>query len=63
MISLSKTLFPVPLRPNTARVSLRFTVRLTPSKTFCRPNDLCTSWTATAGALPSSFVSSLLIAT
>ena len=34
MIILSKTLLPVPLRPRTARVSPRLTVRLTPFKTL-----------------------------
>jgi hypothetical protein len=34
MMILSKTLLPVPLRPSTARVSPRFTARLTPFKTF-----------------------------
>src|ERR1039457_1752388 len=62
MISLSKTLFPVPLRPSTARVSPRLTLKLIPSRTLCDPKDLCTFSTATAGALSSASGSSCRIA-
>src|SRR5579862_5802348 len=39
-INFNSTLFPVPLRPKTARVSPRCTSRSIPFKTFCSPNDL-----------------------
>ena len=55
MISLSNTLFPVPLRPSTARVSPRFTRKLIPFKTLWPAKDLYTFSTATTGtelALP-----------
>src|SRR5271168_5493208 len=62
MISLSNTLLPVPLRPNTASVSPRFTVRLIPFKTLWLPKDLCKSSTARTDALPSSSAFPCLIA-
>src|ERR1700722_17230088 len=43
MSSFNRTLFPVPLRPSTASVSPRASVRLSPSNTCCAPNDLWTS--------------------
>ena len=48
MMSLSNTLLPVPLRPNTARVSPRVTVRLIPFNTVWLPKVLCKPSTATA---------------
>ena len=39
-MSLSNTLFPVPLRPSTARVSPRFTLKLIPFRTLWLPKDL-----------------------
>src|ERR1035438_4111293 len=50
MTSLSNTLLPVPLRPSTARVCPRPTLKLTPLKTARDSKDLCTSSTATASA-------------
>ena len=60
MIILSRTLFPVPLRPSTARVSPRLTVRLTPFKTLWDPKDLYTFSTATTGTCPASLVCSFI---
>ena len=42
-MSFNKTLLPVPLLPSTASVSPRTTVKLSPSRTCCVPNDLWTS--------------------
>ena len=41
MMIFNNTLLPVPLRPSTARVSPRATVRSIPFKTTWAPKDLC----------------------
>jgi hypothetical protein len=54
MTILNKTLFPVPLRPSTAKVSPRPTLKLIPFRTFWLPKDLNSFSTTIAGMLPAS---------
>src|ERR1017187_5868782 len=61
MTSRSNTLLPVPLRPSTARVSPRFTVKLIPFKTVRPSNALRTSLTSITGTLVRSSGSCRLI--
>src|SRR5271157_1419557 len=49
MMIFNKTLLPVPLRPSTASVSPRATVRLIPFKTTWAPKDWCRSRRTTGG--------------
>src|SRR5580704_9158093 len=54
--NLNKTLFPVPLRPNTETVSPRAISRSTPSRTFCGPKDFRRSLMITGDSLFSVFI-------
>src|SRR6266480_4755643 len=60
MINLSKTLFPVPLRPRTASVSPCAISRLMRFRTVCSPKDLLSDSTSIAGGKLLLFVFLLL---
>ncbi len=62
MMILNNTLFPVPLRPSTARVCPRLTDKLIPFRTLWAPKLLCRSSIETTGTLLFGWTLSCVIA-